>query len=125
MKKFELFLIAAVVFALSACAGLKEKAGCMVEDKTIAVATDVIVKKLQCKNVFAVHADVKGVVDNLGLCPTGPIGDVVCPMVAKEVVNKLVAVAVPAEWGCTAENAKATLQSTLESSCKAVVPVKH
>lgn len=106
----------------SGCTALKP--GCFIQDKLSAVATDVVVSKLQCMNSFAVKADMDALVKVLGVCKetkkTGPIADAVCPLVVDSVVNKLIGAAIPAEWQCSAENAKATVRAALSYACKQI-----
>lgn len=111
------FLLA--LFLVTAC----PKPGCLIEGKLVTVATETVANTLQCKNKDAVAKDMEGIIKGLGLCKTaqtGPIAEVVCPVMVKSVVDKVVAVAVPAGWGCSAESAKTTLISTLTEACKKI-----
>lgn len=107
-----------VPLLLSNCSSLKP--GCLIQDKLSAVATDVIVSKLQCANSFAVKIDMDALVKGMGLCKTGQIADLVCPSLVESVVNKLASAAIPQEWGCTATDAKALVKDTLLGVCKQI-----
>lgn len=111
----------ALLFSLVSCTSIKP--GCMVQDKFSAIATDVVVSKLQCANPFAVKLDMDGLVKNLGLCKdqkTGQMADAICPFAVPAVVDKIAGTAIPAAWQCSAQNAKATLSTSLMSACKSL-----
>lgn len=119
--KLILMLVLAVAF--TGCSSLKP--GCFIQDKLSAVATDIVASKLQCANAFAVKADMDQLVSKIGLCKesqTGPIADAVCPLLVNTVVDKISGAAIPAEWGCTATDAKAAVKDALTSACK-MIPV--
>lgn len=118
MRPFYAILIALPLLMATACTSLKP--GCIIEDKIVAAASDAVATHLQCANKFSVHQDISGLVKSLGLCKsqTGPIADTLCPIVSKEIVDKVVATAVPATWQCSALNAKATLGTALTNACR-------
>lgn len=120
MRLVILALIIPLLF--SSCTSLKP--GCVIQDKLAVVATDVIVSKLQCANSFAVKNDMDALVKNLGLCKTGQLADIMCPLLVDSVVNKLASSAIPAEWGCTATDAKVLVKDALTSACK-LIPVSE
>lgn len=98
--------------------------GCLVEGKIVEVATNVTASKLQCKNVAAVENSMKNLVENLKLCTsaqkTGPIADTFCPLITNAVVEFIAAKGIPAEWECSAINAKTLLKDALTSACKQI-----
>lgn len=115
------FLALLVPFLLfTSCTSLKP--GCIVQDKIAAVATDFLVTQLECSNSFAVKVDVDKKVSALGLCKqqTGDIANMMCPLVAGEIVEGVAGVVVPAGWGCKATKAKDVLKSGLEAVCKQI-----
>lgn len=112
----------AFLLLLSGCTSLKP--GCLIQDKLAGLSTDVVVSKLQCKNVFAVRADMDKIVAGIGMCKTGPIADAVCPMLVGTVVDKLASSAIPAEWQCSALDAKALVKEALSDACK-LIPVSQ
>lgn len=107
---------------LAGCTSLKP--GCIIQDKLSALSTDVVASKLQCANKFAVKADMDKIVAGIGMCKTGPIADAVCPMLVGTVVDKLASTAIPAEWQCTATDAKALVKGALSDACK-LIPVSQ
>lgn len=107
-----------VVLTLTSCTSLKP--GCIIQDKLAGIAADVVASKLQCANPAAVQADMKELVKGFGLCKTGPIADVVCPMLVDSVVNKVVVGVIPASWNCSAMDAKALVKDALTSACKQI-----
>lgn len=119
MKRI-LWLVPALLlslFLVTAC----PKPGCLVEEKLITIATDTVSDKLQCRNKAEVQKDLGAIIKGLGLCKsaqTGPIADIVCPVMVKSVVDKLVGATVPATWQCSAENAKATIIPFLTEACR-------
>lgn len=121
----------ALAFIAVGCSSLKDKLCNAATEKAAAVAADVITDKLQCANKFAVKADMDALVKGIGICKaktssepeeTGMIADLVCPALVKGVTSKL-AGALPAEWACSATDAKETLGAFLEAACKKI-PVK-
>lgn len=114
----KLILALLLMIGFVGCSSMKP--GCLIQDKLSAVATDVVVSKLQCKNAFAVKADMDELVKNIGLCKTGPIADSLCPMVADQVVDKLTSAVLPAEWMCSAADAKDLVKGALLSACKQI-----
>lgn len=117
MRVISLFLLA---LALASCTAFKP--GCIIQNKMVDVATNVVTSKLECKNSAAVKADMEALVENLGLCKsaqTGTIADVLCPPVVSAVVTKVASV-VPSAWDCSATAAKATLAAALTSACRQI-----
>ena len=118
-------VFALTLFSMIGCSSIKP--GCIAEEKIVDVGTSGFVVGLECDEPDAVRADVKAWVDSIGLCKevkqTGPIADVVCPIAAKALVEKLGSLP-PAHWKCKATNAKAKAQMLIETSCK-LIPVKE
>jgi hypothetical protein len=106
------------------CSSIKEKAGCAVEEKAVDVTSAGIVTVLECKNAAAVRMDVKFYIDKAGLCKTGLIGDLVCP-IAVDAVLKGIGSATPATWQCNPANPMSKLSQFLVPACKAAMPVNE
>jgi hypothetical protein len=122
MKK--LFIVLAAALFVNACT-IKEKLGCLAQEKAVELASSVIVDNLQCKNVAQVKISMNNIIAPLNLCPeqTGAIGNLVCPSIANAVVNYLVSNSIPSQWQCSAEMAKDKVRDVLENACKSAVPV--
>lgn len=123
-----LFALSAVLLAVSCCS-IKEKLGCLAQDKMVEISSSVIVDKLQCKSPAQVKISMNAIFSKLNLCTqpaeqqTGLIGDLVCPKAADAVVNYIADGAIPAEWQCSASDAKAQLKDAFLQGCKKLVPV--
>lgn len=111
-------LFLAIAFLMTSCTSFKP--GCIISDKLAGVAANVITSKLQCANPQAVKADMDELVKGFGLCKTGPIADVVCPLLVDSVVNKVVNGVIPAAWACSATDAKALVRDALTLACKQI-----
>ena len=127
MKRFLLMVTFLILgtFAITGC----NTPGCLVEGKLVEVATNVTATKLQCRNTKAVQASMQSLVGNLGLCKkadgmTGPLADTFCPILTNAVVEFVASKGIPAEWDCTATDAKAALKEALTSACKQI-PVSN
>jgi hypothetical protein len=112
-------LTALLGIAMAGCNSLNP--GCIIQNRVTDVAASTIAVKLQCSNPDAVLASVKELVAPIGLCKqeTGIIADSFCPLL----VGTLVAFStkpIPASWGCTAEDAKATLSAALLEACRKI-----
>lgn len=118
MRTFRSILGLSLLLLVGGCTSLKP--GCIIKDKLSAIATDVIVSKLQCSNSFAVKLDMDKLVEGIGLCKTGQIADLVCPSLVDSVVNKIAAAALPEEWKCSAQDAKALVKDALLSACRQI-----
>lgn len=123
MKKsyLGLAMVLLILGIVAACKG----PGCLVQEKLVDAATQVVVEKLECDAFTAVREDVTSAISKVGLCKdgtqqTGAIADLACPLVADQVVDKAFSAGVPERWHCKATSAKATVKDLLVAACKKI-----
>lgn len=122
MQKLSLFLVAfAFVVGTTGC--IKQKIGCAIEKRAVDTITPALTEGLQCKKPENVRRDVTAVIKKAGLCKTGIIADLVCPPLTSWAASKL-SEQIPADWECSAVDAKAKVQGILERACK-LIPVEN
>lgn len=126
--KHALAMITLLILGTVAITGCNSP-GCIVEGKLVEVATNVTATKLQCRNTKAVQASMQSLVGNLALCKKadsiqGPLADAFCPLLTSAVVEFVASKGIPAEWDCSATDAKAFLKDALSSACKQI-PVSN
>ena len=121
MKKLVLTLICSVVLAT----GCTQKPGCVIQDTLSNTLSPVIANGLQCSNPEAVKASIVGVIQKTGMCTQQAetvaglpsFGQEACKFVGGLVLSQVAAQAIPAEWGCTAANAKEKLAALIAEGC--------
>jgi hypothetical protein len=123
--KMKNIAIIAICIAALVGAAACNKPGCVIQDTLTSTLTPVIAAGLQCSNPDAIKASLVTVVQKTGMCSqqaettTGlpSIGGEACKFVGGLLVSSVAAQAIPAEWGCTATDAKAKLAAVIAQGC--------
>lgn len=126
MKTPLLFLAFFIAMLLTSCASTSvHNVICKAEDQIVTTTSAAVAAGLQCKNLAAIQADLRAVVEKVEMCtPVTPtskkkISPFICGLVADLAVNQLGKVVKP-EWQCTPTAASATVKTILISACSAI-----
>lgn len=99
--------------------GCTKSPGCVVQDAAATTLAPVIATGLQCSNPEAIKASIAAAGEKIGLCKSSAaqsFGGEACKLVTGALVESL-AGNIPAEWGCTATDAKAKLVDLVKVQC--------
>lgn len=113
------YLLIALVVGLMGCT---EKQKCDLATKSMDLLVPGIVVGLECSNAAAIKASLVEVAEKAGLCkPTDVsalgLGADACKLLGVAVVELAAGNAIPAAWGCKAENAKDKLKEVIQQQC--------
>lgn len=116
-------LCLSVFAALTGCTKPVTNPLCDVAVKALTGAAQGVASALQCENVAAIANTLTAPVKEWALCAEsqqGLIGNVVCPQVAKLVLDMGLS-ALPAEWKCKGGAVGNTTKEFIETQCKQYV----
>jgi len=122
MKKIAFLSVVVLMLGLAGCT---KNPGCVIQDTIVSALAPTIATGLQCSNPAAIQTTLTGIIQKTGMCtqqaevvaglPT--IGVEACKFVGNLVIAQVAGQAIPAEWGCTADNAKAKLADLIAQGC--------
>lgn len=136
-------VLVALVIGMAGCTKDSGKSvGCTIESAVSGVVAIAIAQELQCSNQAAIQASVDAAAVKAGICaapaalaigkPKGPVdpksvpvksvGSDICNAVAGNLIASLATGAIPAEWGCSATNAQASLKDLIAGACGKAFP---
>lgn len=118
----KLMILVLGVGLLAACT---EKQKCDLRDKVVSGLTPAVALGLECSNPDAIKASLIEASEKVGLCKPSPTPDVAaqsigadaCKLVGSALVDVVAGNAIPAVWGCKAENAKEKLKEVIADQC--------
>lgn len=132
MKK--LYILCILALAASGCTKGKS-IGCEIQDRLAGSVAQGVSSALQCSNAKAVLDDVIAQSAKWGICSlpsptptaagtitTKSVGTDICNTVGMLLVGGLAQGAIPAKWGCSAENAQVLLKNAASDGCRKIFP---
>jgi hypothetical protein len=125
MKNILIALTISVV--LAGCVKSCETIRCEIQDKAVAALVPAIASGLQCTNSAAIEKSLVELGAKAKICPmpsplpaemaASSLGSVACSALADLLIANFANVSIPAEWGCSADNAKALLKQVVDAQC--------